>query len=253
MTGAGILCADAAMRSGAGMVTIGVPRTQYTVLAKRVREVMTRPLADTGSGCLGLKAFKGIKDFFKKSDVLLIGPGLSGNKQTQSLIRKLVLEFKGPMVIDADAINALAGHLKLLSKIHQPESSVLTPHPGEFARLLGISISEVQHNRVKTARAFAGKYKVILVLKGYKTVISDKHGYSLNKTGNPGMATAGSGDVLSGITAAFLAQGLSAFDAAKTAVYIHGLAGDLAAKEKTQVSLTASDIIDKIPAAIKKG
>jgi len=251
MTGAGLLCAKAAMRTGAGMVTLGVPETQYRVVARRVLEVMTRPLKDTGSGHLSLKAFRQIKDFLGGTDVLVIGPGLSRNKETQRLIQKVILQFSGPMVIDADGINALATQPALLSSIQQPLSTVLTPHPGEFARLLGTSVLELQKNRIRLAKSFAAKYKLTLVLKGHNTVICDGVHCVVNKTGNPGMATAGSGDVLTGMVAAMLAQKIPAYEAAKTAVYLHGLAGDLAAGEKTQVSLIASDIIEKIPEAIK--
>ena len=159
------------------------------------------------------------------------------------------------MVIDADGLNALAGRLSLLrvTDYRLRVVRVLTPHPGEMARLLGISIDRVQSNRKTIAREFARDYKVTMVLKGHHTVVADKQSSCyINNTGNPGMSTAGSGDVLSGMIAALLGQGLTGFLAAKCAVYLHGLAGDLAAKEKTQISLIASDIIDKIPEAIKK-
>jgi NAD(P)H-hydrate epimerase len=167
------------------------------------------------------------------------------------------------MVIDADGLNALVGHLNLLLMTSaeggsacggndQRPTTILTPHPGEMARLLGISATGVQRARLKTAQGFSRQHKVIVVLKGHQTVVSCGRLTFINTTGNPGMATAGSGDVLTGMIAAFLGQGLDGFSAAKYAVYLHGLAGDLAAQEKTEISLIASDIIAKIPQAIKR-
>ena len=155
------------------------------------------------------------------------------------------------MIIDADGLNALAGCLSRL-KIRS-KNLIFTPHPGEMARLCGVAIAKVQAQRQDIARKFSRDYKLTLVLKGYQTVVASAIGRTyINKTGNPGMSTAGSGDVLTGMIAAFLGQGLDAFEAAKYAVYLHGLAGDLAAREKTEISLIAGDIIGKIPEAIKR-
>ena len=237
------------MRSGAGLVTLGIPKGLNLALIKiKPVEVMTLPLPETASGSLSIKAYNKIKDFSRKIDILVIGPGLSRDKSTQSLVRRIIRTIPRPMVIDADGLNALAGHLKYLK-----DGMILTPHPGEMASLIGISSEKVQGNRKTIAGDFARKYKIILVLKGHNTLVSDKKGnLYINRTGNPGMATAGSGDVLTGMIAAFLAQGLDSFNAAKYAVYLHGLAGDLAVREKTQISLIASDIIAKIPEAIKR-
>lgn len=209
---------------------------------------MTLPLAQTSAGSLSLKAFSKIKNFVKKIDLLVIGPGLSQDKSTQSLTRKIVRNIDKPLVIDADGLNALAGYLKYLKN-----NAILTPHPGEMARLLGISVKEVQGNRKDIAIKFSRHYKLTLVLKGHNTIVSDYQGnLYINKTGNPGMSSAGCGDVLTGMIAAFLGQGLDKFSASKYAVYLHGLAADLGTKEKTQISLIASDIIAKIPEAIKR-
>jgi hydroxyethylthiazole kinase-like uncharacterized protein yjeF len=255
-SGAAVLCSTAAMRSGAGLVTLGVPKSLNNAAIKiKLKEVMTLPLPETKDATLSLSGFKKIKDFAKDIDVLVVGPGLSKNKSTQGLVRKVLSKIDKPVVVDADGLNALAGHLNLLqaSGLRPQAEKVLTPHPGEMARLLGISISKVQANRNEIAKRFAKDYKVTVVLKGHGTVVADYKGNLYkNRTGNPGMATAGSGDVLTGMTGAFLGQGLDAFNAAKYAVYLHGLAGDLAVKEKSQISLIASDIIDKIPEAIKK-
>jgi len=254
-SGAAVLCAGAAMRAGAGLVTLGIPGSLNNAIIKiKPKEVMTFPLPETSDGSLSLSGYKKIKGFVKNTDVLAVGPGLTQNKSTQGLARKAISEIDKPMVIDADGINALVGHLKMLSAIRCPLSvKILTPHPGEMARLMGVSIKKVQADRKDITKKFVRDYKVTLVLKGYNTVVVDYHGnLYINKTGNPGMATAGSGDVLTGMIAAFLGQGLNQFEASKYAVYLHGLAGDLAAKEKTQIGMLASDIIDKIPEAIKK-
>jgi len=248
-SGAAVLCSLGAIRSGAGLVTLGIPESINSSLIKvKPLEVMTLPLPETSGGSLSLKAHKEINSLLKKITVVVIGPGLTQDRSTGGLVRKLAAEINKPMVIDADGLNALAGRLDLLRA-----NNILTPHPGEMARLLGISVKKVQEKRIEIARKFAKDYGIVLVLKGYETIVSDYSGnLYINKTGNPGMATAGSGDVLTGMIAAFLSQGLSAFKAAKYAVYLHGVAGDLAAEEKTQISLIASDIIDKIPEAIKK-
>ena len=247
-SGAAVLCSEAALRTGAGLVTLGIPKSLNNAIIKiKPKEVMTLPLPQTREGSLSVRSYKKIEDFIKNIDVLVAGPGLSQNKSTQDLVRKVISKTDKPVVVDADGINALVGHLDLLGVVQ-----ILTPHPGEMARLLGISVKRVQNNRKEIAKKFARDYNVTVVLKGYNTVVADKRNIYINRTGNPGMATAGSGDVLTGMIAACLGQGLSAFAAAKCAVYLHGLAGDLAAKEKTQISLIASDIIDKIPEAVKK-
>jgi NAD(P)H-hydrate epimerase len=255
-SGAAVLCAEAAMRSGAGLVTLGIPESLNTAIIKiKPKEVMTLPLPETKEITLSWAAYRKIKDFSKNVDVLAVGPGLSQNKETQDLVREAIAGVNKPMVIDADGLNALIGHLKILPANRQTgkPATILTPHPGEMGRLLGISIAKVQSNRKGIAEKFARHYKTTIVLKGHNTVVADyKNKLYINKTGNPGMGTAGSGDVLTGMIAAFLGQGLDAFSAAKYAVYLHGLAGDLAAEEKTQISLIASDIIAKIPEAIKR-
>ena len=253
-TGAAVLCVNSAMRAGAGLVTLGIAKSLYPIVAKRIfLEVMARPLPETKDRTLSLSAYRQIYNLSKKADVLALGPGLSKNPSTQKLVRKIISSIHTPLVIDADGLNALAGHLDLLlSAIRYPLSAILTPHPGEFSRLTGKSSAYIQKNREILAKKFASDYNVILVLKGHRTIVAGpgKKIY-VNKTGNPGMATAGSGDVLTGMLAALMGQGLGGFEAAKSGVYLHGLAGDLAAKEKTQAGMLASDIIEKIPEAIK--
>lgn len=256
-SGAAVLVSAGCMRTGAGLVTLGIPKSLNSAIIKiKPLEVMTLPLSETKEKTLSLLSYKKIREFLKNINILVIGPGLSQNSSTQKLIRKLISEVGKPMVIDADGINALCNHLSILRGFPFPVSrfpKILTPHPGEMARLLNKTTEQIQKKRKIIAIDFAKEYNVILVLKGYKTIVASPEGkFYINKTGNPGMATAGSGDVLTGMVAAFLGQGLSSFEAAKYAVYLHGLAGDLAAKQKTQISMIASDIIEKIPEAIKK-
>jgi len=233
-------------------VTLGLPKSiNLAVIKIKPREVMTLPLAETKEGTLGLNAFTRIFQMLRQADVLVIGPGLGNNKSTYALIRRVINKCSVPAVIDADGLNALRDNLGILKK--HKGVTILTPHQKELARFFGLELSEVQKNRKLIAKKYAKYYNNIIVLKGHETLVAGNGGQLyVNRTGNPGMATAGSGDVLSGIIGAFLGQGLDGFCAAKYAVYIHGLAGDLAAKDKTQMGMIASDIINRIPDAIKK-
>ncbi|MCX5715438.1 MAG: NAD(P)H-hydrate dehydratase [Candidatus Omnitrophica bacterium] len=263
-TGAAYLTAQAALLSGSGLVTLGIPESLNVILAKKLTEVMTKPLPETKAQALSVKAFLEIKKFCKKMNALAIGPGLSKNKETQNLVRKIVRTIKLPMVIDADALNALTEHLNILLATsavggsafgggNWESGTVLTPHEGEMARLIGESTKYIQANRKKVAKAFAKKYNVVLVLKGSRTIVANSQGsIYINRTGNPGMATGGTGDVLTGIIASFIGQGLSLYEAAKLGVYVHGLAGDIVAKEKGQLSLTATDLLKALPEVLKK-
>ena len=251
-SGAALLCAEAAIRSGAGLVTLGIPKSINLALIKiKPPEVMTLGLAETQEGTLSLSAFTKIALMLQRIDVLIIGPGLGRNNSTYCLIRKVIHKCTHSMVIDADALNALDGNLGILK--NHSGTIVLTPHQKEMAQLFGLTIKEILKRRKSIAQKYAKYYNTTIILKGHHSlVVSGRGELYVNKTGNPGMATAGSGDVLSGIVGAFLAQGLLAFSAAKYATYIHGLAGDIAAKEKTQMGLIASDIINRIPDALKK-
>jgi NAD(P)H-hydrate epimerase len=250
LSGAAHLTSQACLLSGAGLVTLGIPKNLNPIMEVKLTEVMTRPLAETKQLSLSLKASSQIKKILPKINALAIGPGLSRNSQTQELVRKLLLTLEKPLVLDADGINALIGKIKLLYNVKAPV--VITPHPGEMARLLSVKTAEIQKNRIKIAKNFAKKYKVVVVLKGYRTVVANQDGKPyINETGNPGMASAGCGDVLTGIIASFLGQGISPYPAAKLAVYLHGLAADYAVKEKGQTSLIATDILDKLPRAFK--
>jgi len=250
-SGAALLCAESTLRSGAGLVTIGIPKSINSALIRnKAKEIMTLPLAETKEGTLSLSAFPEIKRFLKHTDVLIIGPGLGKDRSTYALIRKIIKVTNLPMVIDADALNALSLHLKILAR--KKGEIILTPHIKEMSRLFGISVEAIKKDRKLVAKKYAKHYNSTIILKGHKSIVTNGNkDFYLNKTGNPGMATAGSGDVLSGVVGAFLAQGLDAFSAAKYATYIHGLAGDIAASDKTQMGLIASDIISRIPDALK--
>ncbi len=251
LTGAAYLASEAALLAGSGLVTLGIPKSLNPIMEVKLTEVMTKPLAETEEFSLSLKALGQINKVLPGIDALAIGPGLSRNYQTQELVHKLLLSVSKPLVLDADGINALIGKLRILSNLKG--ELVITPHPGEMSRLLNLNIAEIQKDRSKIAGDFAKKHKVVVVLKGHRTVVADASGRTyVNETGNPGMATGGCGDILTGIIASFLGQRMSAFEAAKLGVYIHGLAGDIAAKEKGQVSLIATDILDKLPQALKK-
>ncbi|MDP8266733.1 MAG: NAD(P)H-hydrate dehydratase [Candidatus Aceula meridiana] len=251
MLGAGALSSLAAMRSGAGLVTLGVPQSLNIAAQKKISSVvMTWPLPETKEQSFSLASFQKIEKKLSKFQALTIGPGLSQNPSTQKLIRKIISELKIPMIIDADALNALSKNTSSLIKIK--EMKILTPHLGEMARLTGLSKKHIEANKLKVAKNFAKKYHCILLLKGHRTVVVAPDGkIYVNKTGNVGLATAGSGDVLTGIIAAFLAQGLSGFNAARWGAYVHGKAGDIAAKEKGRASLIATDIIENISAVLK--
>jgi len=250
MTGAAALCAQAVLLCGSGLVTLGIPESLNDIMEVKLTEVMTKPLPETIQRSLSLKALEEIIKFSDNCDVVAMGPGLSQNPQTQKLVRRVVASLRKPMVVDADGINALAAKAELL--IHAKAHLILTPHSGEMARVAGISVGDIQRERLRSARAFAKRYRVTLVLKGHHSIVASPAGNSyVNKTGNPGMATAGMGDILTGMLASFLGQEIEPFEAAKLAVYLHGLAGDLAAKEKGEASLIASDVLGKLPEAIK--
>ncbi len=250
-TGAVHLAGQGALRSGAGLITLGVPQKIYSIVARRQAEVMTRPFPSTKQGSLAFKALRPIRQFLKSQTVLAIGPGLSQNRETQQLIRKLISGAKIPMVIDADGLNALKNHAALLKKCRG--DVILTPHPGEFCRLFGGKLSDKDTDRKKRAKEIAKKHRITVVLKGYRTVIASPSGnVVLNKSGNPGMASGGMGDVLTGIIASLLGQCFSVNEAACLGVYLHGLAGDLAGKKTGQASLTAGDVLDALPAAIRR-
>jgi NAD(P)H-hydrate epimerase len=249
-TGAAYLASQAAVLTGSGLVTLAVGKSLYPIMAQKLTEVMVRPFFETKDASLSLMAEKEVLAFLERCDVLAIGPGISRNRETQQLVRNLIGKVGKPVVLDADGINALAGHAGLLKSAGG--AMVLTPHPGEMARLTGKDISEIEKNRKDVALSFASEYNTVLVLKGRETVVAAPSGdVYVNNTGNAGMATGGTGDVLTGMIASFIGQKAAPFDAAVLGAYYHGLAGDIALKEKGALSLLATDILNRLPEALK--
>ena len=250
LTGAVALCAQAAMRIGTGLVRVGVPDKLNSIFEIKLTEAMSIPLKSSGRGYLSQEALSQIKGILNKIDVIALGCGASQNPATKKLLLKIIKDIDKPLVIDADGINALASNTEVLRK-RKAKNVILTPHLAEFSRLIGVNKEQIKKKRKELVKKFSLKYNLTLVLKGHKTIISNGRDVFENKTGNPGMATAGSGDVLTGMIAGLLAQGLSIFDAAKYGVYLHGLSADYAAKDKTQNCLIASDIIEYLPKTFK--
>jgi len=250
LSGAVCLSAKAALRSGAGLVTVGVPKSLNDIFEIKLTEAMSLPLAEE-EGALSQEAFSNIKSFLKKIDLIVLGPGAGLGISTRKLIIKIIKEIDKPMVVDADALTALALNPEVLLK-RKTKTLILTPHLGEFSRLVKLDVDKIKKKRKELVKKFALRYNLTLILKGSCTLISDGRMIFENNTGNPGMATAGSGDVLSGIIAGLLSQGVDQLKAAKAGVYLHGLAGDFASRDKTQNCLIASDIIEYLPSAIKR-
>ncbi|MCK4353376.1 NAD(P)H-hydrate dehydratase [candidate division WOR-3 bacterium] len=248
MTGAAALTSLSALKIGAGLVRLGIPESLNPILEQKVTEVITVPLAETKDGTLSVNALNKIIKEIKEATVVAIGPGLSTHVETKMLVQKLVPEISVPLVIDADGINNLT--LETFKKIKAP--LIITPHPGELSKLIGLTVSDIQHKRIDIAFQFAKKLGVTFILKGAPTIIASKDIKYLNPVYNSGLASAGSGDVLTGIIAGLLAQGLSLIDSARLGVYIHGLSGEIAAEKLTEYSTIAGDIMNAIPEAIKK-
>ena len=250
-TGAACLCAQGALRVGAGLVTVGCPASVNDILEVKLTEAMTFPLPETYSRTLDTRSLALILELAEAASVVAIGPGLSREPETAVLVRRLVARVERPMVIDADAVNALADAAVILEGDHAP--AVLTPHPGEMARLMQVSTEKVQARRAHFAEAAAKRFRATLLLKGACTIIAEKgRPLTVNPTGNPGMASGGTGDVLTGMVAGLIAQGLLPFEAAAAATYLHGLAGDIAAARVGEASMVASDLLDALPSAISQ-
>ena len=249
-TGAAVMTATSAMRSGAGLVTLGIPASLNPILEAQVIETMTEPLPETVNGILDDTSVNRIMDLLSDKKCLAIGPGIGTAPETQKLFKNLLQENTKPVVIDADGLNILAGHIEILKDLNTPV--VLTPHPGEMARLIRTTSTDVQKDRIKCARDFSAKFNVNVVLKGARTVVAHPDGrVFINPTGNPGMASGGMGDVLTGIIAGFIAQGHSPELAAHAGVYLHGAAADSLAKNKGPFGYLATDVMDTLPEVIK--
>lgn len=247
-SGAAVLAADAALRSGAGLVTVAAPRSLQTTLAIKLTEAMTAPLEEI-EGELAERAYDQLAILWQDKKALAIGPGLGRSAQSGALVRKIVQNCPLPLVLDADALFALSGQPDLLSA-RPVGTTILTPHPGEMASLLGSSVEIIEQDRVGTACDFAEKYGVVLVLKGARTVIAAPDGgFLINPTGHAGMATGGMGDLLTGMIAALLAQGVPPLAAAAAGVWLHGRSGDRLRERFGDAGLLASDLLAEIPCA----
>lgn len=255
MVGAAALCSRAALRAGAGAVRTGMPWRLAAVVAGRDPNVMTTALPETEDGTISAMAPAKVLKAAEGFHVMLLGPGISTNPQTVQAVKSLLPDVHMKLVIDADALNAIAlDGCKCIKEIDRAHGlPILTPHPGEMKRLLGKEapgdLKDDHENRLKVAAKFAAKHKVVLVLKGHKTVVTDGRQAYINTSGNPGMAKAGMGDVLVGVIAALLAQGLPPFDAAQLGVYLHGLAGDMVRDRIGEVGVLAMDVIEQLPLA----
>ena len=248
MSGAALMTAMSALRTGAGRVTLAVPESISPLVESRYPEVMTLSLPATESGAVDASAFDFLVERSEDMSALVIGPGLLTNPRTIELVHLLIQHIGAPVVLDADALNALAQDLTILDG--RLAQLILTPHPGEMARLLGISTREVQEDRITHASSFASQHHLDIALKGWGTIVATSDGEIwYNPTGNSNMATAGSGDVLAGVIGAFLAQGLSRKWSLICGVYLHGLSGELASLEVGGLGITATDILQALPKA----
>lgn len=253
MTGAVVLACQGALKTGAGLVTAGVPKSLNFIFEYKLTEAMTVPLPESEKTTLGQEAAEAILEFVEKASVLAIGPGMSDYHSGIHFLKTLLPHVEVPLVIDADGLNLLSEILKedeyFLFKLKAPV--ILTPHPGEMARLIQQPTRYIQENRIEVASKYAINWNAVVVLKGAKTIAACPDGsIYVNTTGNPGMATGGSGDVLTGMISALAAQGMTEEFAAATGVYLHGLAGDMAANCRGEYGMTAEDIVKYLPDAV---
>ncbi|MBN2125940.1 MAG: NAD(P)H-hydrate dehydratase [Deltaproteobacteria bacterium] len=245
-TGAAVLTALGALRAGAGLVTVGVPEGLNPILENKLTEAMTFPLPQTLEGTIALEAEEEIERLMEGKSALAIGPGLSTHRETAELVRRILEKCPLPAVVDADALNALSGHLDLLRRTAAPQ--VLTPHPGEMARLTGVTNAEVQADRSDAVLRFVSQYPCCLVLKGARTLIAEPDGrMHVNPTGNPALSSGGSGDVLTGLIGGLLARGWPRAEAAVAGVYMHGLAADHLAEKMGQAGVFAGELLHALP------
>lgn len=251
MAGAAIMAGKAALRCGIGLLKIAVPKSIYPVCATNILESVYYPLEETSNGVISSKNTDFLLEMCEKSSAVVIGCGLSVCDDTKELVKAVITNCTKPIVIDADALNCICNKPEILKNLKAP--AIITPHPGEMARLLHSTPKTVNSNRENTAINFAKKFGVVTVLKGAGTIIASPDGeVYINHTGNSGMATGGSGDVLSGIIGSLLAQGASPINAAAAGVFLHGTIGDLAAEKLGKISMLPTDMIDMIPTAYLK-
>jgi len=250
--GAAAMAGMSALRAGAGLSTVATPKSVLPTVAAFHPEVMTEPLEETDAGSIALRDYAKLDTLVEGKTVLAIGPGISRHPDTAKFVRAIVQKYKTPIVLDADGLNAFEGHARELKG--KGRTLVITPHPGEMARLTGISIAEIQRDRIGVARSFAHKHAVIVVLKGHRTLVAQPDGVVwVNTSGNPGMATGGTGDILTGITAGLMAQNPDRIvEAVTAAVHLHGLAGDVACESMGEQALVATDLVKSLPEAMRR-
>lgn len=244
MFGAAVLCTKSALRSGAGLVKLAIPESAYPLAAAHLVESVFLPVKENEQGTFSASAFDELSDDIQSADSIVIGCGMGCNADTKKLTADILKNAKSPVILDADGINCINMSISIFEDVKVPV--VLTPHPGEMARLIGKTAAEVQANRISVAKQFAAEHNVILVLKGANTVVTDGKSVLVNTTGNPAMAMGGSGDMLSGMIGAFISQGIAPFYAAAAAVYIHGLCGDTACQALSQRGMTVLDMIEQL-------
>jgi len=242
----------AALRTGAGLSTVATPKSVLATVAGFHPEVMTEPLDETDAGTISTRAGERMDALIQGMTVLAVGPGISRHPETSEFVRSLVVKSKTPLVLDADGLNAFAGRASELNG--KGRSLVITPHPGEMARLTGSTVAAVQRDRINVARTFAREHELIVVLKGHRTLIAQPDGTVwVNTTGNPGMATGGTGDILTGMVSGLMAQNRERIvEAVIAAIHLHGLAGDVARESMGEHSLVATDLIGALPEAFRR-
>ena len=249
-TGAAVMAAEAALRTGAGLVTVASAKSAVPMMAPQLPEAMWVPLEETATGAIAFDALDRLVELADERSAVALGPGLGLHDDTVRLVQELIQKLETPLVVDADGLNALKGTVDALpSRV----DFALTPHPGEASRLLGVETAEIQQDRLRYVRELAARSRAAVLLKGFRTLVSDADGnVKVNLTGNPGLASGGSGDVLTGIVGGLLGQGVPAFEALTLAAHVHGLAGDLAKNDVGETALIATDLLRMLPAAMQK-
>lgn len=250
MPGAAVICAQAALKTGVGLLKCTFPKSVYPVITSHLIQPLFSPVSENEEKTFSIGALTSVLSDVEWADAVAAGCGIGNNDDTQVIINQLVRESNVPIVLDADGINSIIPNIDVLKD--SKAQLVLTPHPGEMARLINESVQYVQENRIDAAKAFAKEYGIILVLKGANTVVTNGKSVFVNTTGNPGMAMGGTGDMLTGMIASLIAQGIKPYDAAKCAVYIHGLCGDITAKEISTLGMTVENMLELLGALMSE-
>ena len=250
MPGAAVICAKAALKTGVGLLKCVFPRSVYPVMTSHLVQPVFSPVSENEEKTLSIGSLNRITEELEWADCVAIGCGLGKNDDTQVIVNQVIRSSEVPVVLDADGINSILLNIDVLKNAHAP--LVLTPHPGEMARLIGASVAQVESDRIRIAKQFAAENSCVLVLKGANTVVTDGNSVFVNVTGNPGMAMGGTGDMLTGMIGSFIAQGMDCYSAAKCAVYIHGLCGDITAQEISTRGMTIEDMLDLLGALMSE-